>query len=128
MTTVLNAKPYGRFIEIQSNLMRKKHRTNQGCNFLEGTFSNRDNVRAPIQFRRERQLQHLKRLFFFKNSPILFHINSINVIRLVKLNHLKFSSIDINKPLLAPVQCLADQIQVQKPILVVAIDQMLYQT
>ena len=35
-----------------------------------------------------------------------------------------FSSIEINKPLLVPVQYLVDQIQVQKPILVVATDQM----
>ena len=54
MTTVFHAWPYGKFIEIQSHLRRKKfHRTSQGSNFLEGTFSNRDNVRAPIQFRRE---------------------------------------------------------------------------
>ena len=54
--------PYGRFIEMQSNLRRKKlHRTNQGSNFLGGSFSNRDNARAPIQFRRERQPQYLKR-------------------------------------------------------------------
>ena len=60
--------PYGRLIEIQSNLRRKKlHRTNQGSNFLGGSFSNRDNVRAPVQFRRESQPQHLKR-------PIHFHI------------------------------------------------------
>ena len=61
-TTVFHAWAYGRFIEIQSNLKRKKlHRTNQGSNFLGGSFSNRDNVRAPIQFRRESQPQHLKR-------------------------------------------------------------------
>ena len=54
MTTVFHVWPYGRFIEIQSNLRRKKlHRTNQGSNFLGGSFSNRDNVRAPIPFRRE---------------------------------------------------------------------------
>ena len=53
---------YGRFIEIEGNLRRKKlHRTNKGSNFLGGSFSNRDNVRAPIQFRRESQPQHLKR-------------------------------------------------------------------
>ena len=32
---------------------KKSHRTNQGSNFLEGSLSNRDNVRAPIQFKRE---------------------------------------------------------------------------
>ena len=41
--------------------MRKKLRTNQGFNFLGSSFSNRDNVRAPIQFRRENQAQNLKR-------------------------------------------------------------------
>ena len=45
---------YGRYIDIQSNIRRKKlPRTNQGSNLLEGSFSNRDNVKAPIQFRRE---------------------------------------------------------------------------
>ena len=74
MTTVFHAWPYGRFIEIQSNLRRKKlHRTNQGSNFLGGSFSNRDNVRAPIQFRRESQPQHLKRWIFC--WCILFQIN-----------------------------------------------------
>ena len=54
MTAVFDAWPNGRFIEIQSNLMGKKlHRMNQSSNFVEGTFSNRDNVRAPIQFRKE---------------------------------------------------------------------------
>ena len=58
MTTVFHAWLYGRFIEIQSNLRRKKlHRTNQGSNFLGGSFSNRDNVTAPIQLRRESQPQ-----------------------------------------------------------------------
>ena len=49
---------YGKFIEIQSNLRRKKlHRTNEGSNFLRYTnfLSNGDNVRALIQFTRETQ-------------------------------------------------------------------------
>ena len=76
---------------------------NQGCNFLGGTFSNGDNVRAPIQFRRESQPQHLKRWFFPKSRPIHFHINSTSVIRPVKKSQLGFSGNEINKPLLAPV-------------------------
>ena len=81
MITVFHARPYGRFIEILSNLWRKKlHRMNQGSNFLRGSFSNRDNVRAPIQFRRERPHQHLKRLFFLKNRLIYFYINSAIVL------------------------------------------------
>ena len=60
MTTVIHAGLYGRFIEIQSNLWRKKlYTTNQGPNLLGGSFSNIDHVRAPIQFRREIQSQHL---------------------------------------------------------------------
>ena len=58
MTTVVHAWHYGRFIEIQSSLRRKKiHKMNQGSNFLGGSFSNRDNARAPTQFRRESQPQ-----------------------------------------------------------------------
>ena len=40
---------------------RNLYRTNQGSNFLEGSFSNKDNVRAPVKFGRESQSQHLKR-------------------------------------------------------------------
>ena len=62
MTTVFLVWQNGRFTEIQSNLIRKKlHRTNQGPNFLGGGFGNRDNVRAPVQFRRESQPQHCTR-------------------------------------------------------------------
>ena len=94
MTIVFHSWSYGRFIEIQSNFRRKKlHRTNQGSNFLGGSFSNRDNVRAPIQFRRESQPQHLKRWFLLKSRCTHFHINSTSVIRLVKQNQLSFSSI-----------------------------------
>ena len=58
---------------MQSNLRRKKfHRTNHGSNFLGGSFSNRENVRIPIQFRRESQPQYLKRSFFLKKRPIIF--------------------------------------------------------
>ena len=125
MTTVFYAWPYGRFIEIQSKISRKKlHRTNQDSNFLGGSFNNRNNGRVPIPFRRESQPQHLKRWFFLKNRPVHFHINSNSVIRQLKRNQLSFSSIEINKPIPAPVLCLADQIQVQKPILVGATDQM----
>ena len=89
----IHAWPYGRFIEIQRNLKKKKlHRTNQSSNFLGSSFSSRDNVRAPIQFRRENQSQHFKRWFFLKNRPIHFHINSTSVIRLVKRNQLSFCS------------------------------------
>ena len=88
---------------VKSNFGRKKlHRTNnQGSNFLGGSFKNgaNVNVRAPIQFRGERQPQHLKRLFFFMNSPIPFRTNSSIVIKPVKRNKVSFSSTEINKSL-----------------------------
>ena len=49
MTTVFHVWLYGIFMEIKSNLRKKElHRTNQGSNFLGGSFSNGDHVRAPI--------------------------------------------------------------------------------
>ena len=73
MRTALHTWSNGRFIEVESNLRRKKlRRTNQGSNFLGDNFSNWDNVRAPIQFRRESQPQHLKRWFFSHEQTHLF--------------------------------------------------------
>ena len=74
MTTVFHVWLYDRFIEIQSKLRRKKlHRMNQGSNFREGTFSNRDNVRAPTYFGRESQPQYLKRWYFSsRTNPSIF--------------------------------------------------------
>ena len=57
MATVYYARLIGRFIEIKSSFRRKKTLTNQGFNFLEGSFSNEDNVRAEVQYRRERNSQ-----------------------------------------------------------------------
>ena len=55
MTVLFYARLYGRFIEIKRNLRRNKlHRMNKGSNFLGGSLSNRNNVIAPIQFRRDR--------------------------------------------------------------------------
>ena len=70
--TVFHGKVYSRCLDMQSNPRRKKlYRTNQGPNFLWDSFSNRSNVRAPIQFRIKTQPQYLKRLFFSRaDSPI----------------------------------------------------------
>ena len=85
MKTVFHAWPYRRFIEKQSNLRRKKlHRTSQGSNFLVGSLSNRDNVRAPIQFRSESQAQHLKACY----QIFIFH----QIIALQKLRKVFFIS------------------------------------
>ena len=73
MTAVFHAWTYGRFIEIQGNLRRKKiPRTNQRFNFLGGSFKNRDNVRAPIKFRRESQPSILKHDFLSRTEPSIF--------------------------------------------------------
>ena len=49
-----------RFIEIQSKFRRKKfHTTNQSSDSFGGGFSYRDNLRAPMQFRKESQLHNL---------------------------------------------------------------------
>ena len=79
---------------------KKLHRTIKSSNILRGSFSNRDNVPAPIQIRREIQLQHLKRIYFLKNRPIQFHIS---VIKPVKRDQSSFFNIQVNKPLPAPV-------------------------
>ena len=45
MTTVFHVRSYGRFMEIQSKLSRKKlHTSNQGSNFLGNSFSDRDKI------------------------------------------------------------------------------------
>ena len=103
--------------------IKGKHSIGREFQILGGIFGNIDNVRAHIQFRREIQPQHLNKIFS-QNRTIHFHINRTSVFRLVKQNQLSFSSIKINKPLPIPVQCLIGQIQVQKPILVAATDQM----
>ena len=91
MTTAFHTWAYGRFIEIQSNLRRKKlHRTNHISNSLGGSFNNRDNVRAPIPFRNDSQPMHLKRLFFLMRRSIHVQINSTSVFRLVKTKLVEF--------------------------------------
>ena len=57
-----------------------RYRTTSGeRNFIEwikasifqgSSFSNRDNITAPIQFRGESQHQHLQRWYFLKSRPI----------------------------------------------------------
>ena len=85
MTTVFHKRLYGRFTEIQIYLRKKRlHWINQGSSIFGSSFSNRDNVKASIQFRREREPQHLKGWSFLKNRAIHLHINSMSVIRPVK--------------------------------------------
>ena len=124
MTKVFYAWLYGRFIEMQSSLRRKKpHRTNQGSNFFGGTFSNRDNGRAPIQLEEKVNLSILKDDFSSTTEPSIF--TSIEPLLLDRPNETSwvFPALKSTSHFL-PSQCLIDQIQVQKPTLVVATDQM----
>ena len=107
-------------IEIQSNLRRTKlHRVNQGSNFLGDTFSNRDNVRAPIQFRWESQPIILKDDFSSKIDPSTFISIAPALLDWSNATSWVFSALKSTSHFPSP-QCLVDQIQVQKPILVVA--------
>ena len=57
MTTVFQARLFGRFIEIKNKLKRGKlDRTNQGSNFLGRVI---DNVRVTMQIREERQYHRI---------------------------------------------------------------------
>ena len=49
-----------------------EHRTNQCSSFPGRNFSNGGNARAPIQFRRESQLQHVKSEFPSRTDPSIF--------------------------------------------------------
>ena len=97
--------------------MRKTLRkTNQRLNFLGGSFSYRDDLRASIQFKRERQTQHLK--YFVKSRPIHFHINSNSIIIPVKRNKQSLPALKSTS------NFHVDEIQVQNPTLVTSTDQM----
>ena len=56
ITTLPHARWYDGFIARKSNCRKEKlHRTKYGYIFHGDSFSNRENVRAAIQFRGERQ-------------------------------------------------------------------------
>ena len=75
---------HGGFIEIKSNLRRKKlHNTNQCSNFLWSSFRGRDNVKGPINLE-EINSHSILKTFFCKNKSVHIHISSIGVTRSVK--------------------------------------------
>ena len=64
MKTVFHAWLYGRFVEIQSTLRRKKlHTRNQGSNFPGGNFSNRYNIRAKSNLNEKANPSIFKMIF-----------------------------------------------------------------
>ena len=93
---------------------------NQSSNFLGGSFGSRDNVRAPIEFRKKVYPSITKDYFSSGTDSSIFTSRAP-----VLLDQSNKTSIEINKSFPCPTpQCLVDQIQVQKPILLVATDQM----
>ena len=69
MTTIFHAWPYGRFIEIQRNLRRKKlHWTNQDCNFLGDSFSNTDNEEPQSNLEEKLGLRNSEKLSISKDD------------------------------------------------------------
>ena len=64
MKTAIYLRLDDKYIEIKSNLQRKTlHRINQGSNFFGEIFSNRENVRTPIQLENKDSTGILKMVF-----------------------------------------------------------------
>ena len=87
----------GQFANLRGGLARK-----WGVVFFEGGWCpnvHYDNIRTPIQFRVQRESQHLKKWYFLNNRTINININDTRVTTPVKQNKLRFSNIEINKPL-----------------------------
>ena len=61
MRTSFLVTPDGIYRAEQKINRKKLQRTNQGSNFVRGSFSNSDTVRILTQFGRETQLNCLKR-------------------------------------------------------------------
>ena len=59
-------------IEIFKDTEQPQEKEKSRFQFLGGSFSNKDNVRAPIQSRRESQPQHLKNDFSSLTNPFIF--------------------------------------------------------
>ena len=92
MTAIFHIRLYGRFIEIKSNLKRKKlYRKNHYSNFLGGSLTNRDTGRDPMGKGSPRILKHASSR---TDLSISTSITSVN--RPVKQKKLSFCSIETN--------------------------------
>ena len=79
MTTLFHDALYATIKEIKTNLGRKKlHRKNHGSSILGGSFSNRDNLKAPVQFRDF--IRASEKLFFIRDRLIHFQTGSTTAI------------------------------------------------
>ena len=84
MTRVFHAGPRGRFTEIKSSLRRKKHhRKNRGFNFLGGSFSSKDNVKASTHFE-DKYNPSISQDDLLSGTGIHFYINSTTITQMVK--------------------------------------------
>ena len=73
MTTVFHAGVYGRFIEIQSNVKKKKlHRVNQGSIFLVDNFNNRDMYKFQSNYEENVNPIILKDVFSSRTDSSMF--------------------------------------------------------
>ena len=73
MTTVCHARLYGTFIEIKKQLRERETSYYElKFYFFGGSLSNRDNVRALIQFRRERSGLRIFKNNFSSKDPRIF--------------------------------------------------------
>ena len=60
-------------VEINSNVRTKKlRRTSEDSNFLEGSFSNKDNARAFIQLEEKENASIINNNFSSRTSPSIF--------------------------------------------------------
>ena len=71
MVAVFLPRPHDRFIEIQWSGERNLIERIKASIFLEVVLAI-EVIRAPIQFRKDRQRQHLKRCFFWRTDPSIF--------------------------------------------------------
>lgn len=73
MTNTLSGRLDGKFVKTKHSVWwQTLRKTNGSTNFLRGTVTNRNNMRTPLHFRKERQSQHLKLWFSLNTEPWFF--------------------------------------------------------
>ena len=108
MTTVFHAWLYGRFIEIQSNLRRKKlHKTNQGSNFLKALLATEIMKQPQSSLEEKVNPSIVKDNFSSRTAPYIF--TSIASVLLDQSDETDcvFFRIEINKVLPAPIHSVS---------------------
>ena len=123
MTTVFYTRLYCRFIEIQSNLRKKKLHRIKVPIFLEAGLTIEIILESQFNLEEKNNASILKDDFSSTKDPPIFTSINTSVIRPIKKIQLSFcrnqQAISCSSP-----QYILDQIQVQKPTVVAAIDEM----